>query len=497
MKTSFNIKILFLIILIITGIASCKEDTYIETFEIKAPVITGFAPLSGEVGSEITISGENLQRVDTVRIGEGLAEIKYRISSTKMVAKVIGSSRNGKITISNAAGQSSSSDSFTITYLNPYIAPENYPVSGTVNQEIVLTGEHLNVIDSIKLGDKTVNITSKRNDEIVFKVPFSDNETPVTFRYFYFNGIENVQVGPQGTTFTILKEAPAVTYCPAGLTKYSPVTIQGERLTLIDSIFIGKIKVQIKLKSDTEITIDMPSNYFGGSIRGELTGIYYGVRKVTLSDDFQVTADPNEPRYYTYNDVLLSARVAYGGTEDAFFDAETGTVFNSCSAADNRTAIDFYIYDQSGYVQLYGPHNGSSTIKNFKCNGISIDPQDGSWNNFYGTGGIETKFKVLSMDSANHVAVIKAFESGKIIELNDALFAGISKPGTSSPRIYVSYTAAGYSIASGHFSIDKNNIGWVRNNTTGKNGIIKLISMPKDAVNGRIPELKFNIIWQK
>jgi hypothetical protein len=101
------------------------------------------------------------------------------------------------------------------------------------------------------------------------------------------------------------------------------------------------------------------------------------------------------------------------------------------------------------------------------------------------------------MDSANHVAVIKAFESGKIIELNDALFAGISKPGTSSPRIYVSYTAAGYSIASGHFSIDKNNIGWVRNNTTGKNGIIKLISMPKDAVNGRIPELKFNIIWQK
>ena len=136
-------------------------------------------------------------------------------------------------------------------------------------------------------------------------------------------------------------------------------------------------------------------------------------------------------------------------------------------------------------------------IKNFKCNGVSIDPQDGSWSDFYGEGGITTKFRVLSSDSTNHINVINAYNAGTIVELNDALFTGITLPGTSSPRIYKSYLDAGYSITSGHISIDKNNVVWVKNYKTGKNGLLKVTGMPKDAVNGRIPELTFNIIWQK
>lgn len=497
MKTIFKIKNIFLIALLLIGASACQEETLIETFEIKAPVLTDFSPKTGEVGTEITITGENLQRVDTILIGGGLAEIKYRVSSTKLIATLISSCRNGKVLISNVKGKSESSEDFTISYLTPNIATAGYPVSGTVNEEIVIVGEHLNVIDSILLGNKKVSIISKRANEIVFKVPFSDTEEPVAFRFAYFDGTQNLLVGPTGETFTILKEAPSISFCPTALTKYTPVTIQGERLTLIDSIFVGSVKMQIKLKSETEITIDMPSNYFGGNMSGELKGVYYGVRQLILTDNFQVTADPNEPRYYTHLNVLMSARIGYGGTENAFFDAETGIVFNSCDAFGNKSSIDFYLYDQSGYVQLYGPHNGASTVKNYKCSGVSIDPQDGTWSDFYGTGGIETKFKVLSRDSANHLAVLNAFDAGTIVEINDALFTGINKPGTSSPRIYKSATDAGYSITSGHFSIDKNNIGWVRNYKTGKNGIIKVTSMPKDAVNGRMPELTFDIIWQK
>ena len=83
------------------------------------------------------------------------------------------------------------------------------------------------------------------------------------------------------------------------------------------------------------------------------------------------------------------------------------------------------------------------------------------------------------------------------LELKDEVFAGIAPPATSSPRIYKSYLDNGYSILSGHVSIDKNNIIWVKNYTTNKNGIIKVTSIPKAAVNGRIPELTFDVIWQK
>lgn len=494
MKTVFNFKTVLLLVLSVLFFA-CQENTLIEKVEIYPPVITDFSPKTGEIGTEITITGENLQRVDTVLIGGGIAELKYRISDTKLIAKVTSSSRNGQITLSNSKGESKSNDSFTITYVNPSVAV--YPTSGTVNEEIVIMGTNLNVIDSIMLGDMRVTIIGQRDNEIVFQVPFSDSELPVALRFVYFNGTQNTRLGPDGETFTILKEAPQIIDAPTALTKYTPVTIQGERLSLIDSIYVGDVKARILSKTDTEIKIDMPTNYFGGNMSGALIGYYYGVRQIIIADNFAVTADPNEPRYYIHKDVLMSARIGYGGTEDAFFDAETGIVYNSCAAFENRLDIDFYLYDQSGYVQLYGPHNGTSTIKNFKCEGVTIDPQDGSWNDFYGAGGIEVKFKVLSKDSANHLAVINAYEAGTIVELNDALFTGINKPGTSSPRIYKSHLNSGYNITSGHFAIDKNNIGWVRNYKTGKNGIIKVTDMPKDAVNGRIPELKFDIIWSK
>jgi len=205
----------------------------------------------------------------------------------------------------------------------------------------------------------------------------------------------------------------------------------------------------------------------------------------------------NEPQYYKHTGILLSARSGYGGTEDAFFDAETGTVYNSCSAFENRLDIDFFLYDQAGYVQLYGPHNGTNTVKNFKCKGVSIDPQDGSWSDFYGADGIETKFRVLSKDDPEELRVINAYEAGSITKLDNTFFKGINLPSASAPRVYRSSSDPGYNADSGYFSLDENNIGWVRNYTTGKNGIIKVTGMPKEVVNGRIPALTFDIIWEK
>lgn len=212
--------------------------------------------------------------------------------------------------------------------------------------------------------------------------------------------------------------------------------------------------------------------------------------------DFQVFADPNEPRYYTHKNVLLSARAGYGGTEDAFFDAESGMVIGSCEAAENMTIIDFLLYDQAGYVQLYGPHNSDNTVKNFKCDGKTIDPQDGTWKNFYDDEiGIITCFRVLKPEVEAEKAIIDAYEAGTIVALDDAFFSQVSDPQSKAPRVYRSASDQGYSNS--HFSLDEYPYGWVKNFTTGKNGIIKMTGMPKDAVNDRIPELTFDIIWSK
>lgn len=482
--------------LFILGIAllmmACHEDTYIQKYELKPPRLTSFSPKQGEVGTQLTITGENLQRVDSVFIGDTPALIRYRINGEKLVAEVVSGNKTGKIRISNIKGDATSTDEFAVQYAIPAII--TCPSEGTVNEQVVIEGENLHFVHQVKVGSSEAAIIAQRKNELVFKVPMVESEKAVNLRFTYFDGSEFIET--QARPFTILLEAPSVTYCPSSLTKYNPVTLQGEHLRLVDALYVGDEQVLIKLQTDEEISFDMPTNYFGGDMTGDLMAVYYGVKEVIFAEDFHVYADPNEPRYYSYKDVLLSARGNYGGSEMPFFDAESGTVISSCDAAANIGIIDFLLYDQAGYVQLYGPHNAGNTVKNFKCDGKTIDPQDGTWTPFYDPeNGTITCFRVLKPENEYEKAVIDAYEAGTIVELSEEFFADISLPSSKAPRVYRSANDDGYSNS--HFSLDQYPYGWVRNFSTGKNGIIKVTAMPKEAVNGRIPELQFDIIWSK
>lgn len=483
---------LFIFSAILLFIASCQENTYINSYKVEPPILTDFSPKEGEVGTEIHITGQNLQRVDTVLIGGTLAQIVYRINSEEMVAKVVSGNMTGKILISNISGKDESTEEFTVNYAVPTI--KNCPTEGTVNKEIVIEGENLHFVAQVFIGNMTATIVAQRPTELVFKVPYLDEEQSVELSFSYFNGESFVST--DAINFTVMLQAPEISYCPTALTKYQPVTMQGENLKLIDALYVGSEPVLIKIQSDEELTFDMPTNYFGGNMTGNLRAIYYGVKELVLVEDFQVTADPNEPRYYEYKNVLLSAREAYGGTEQSFFDCETGLVISSCDAAESMSIIDFFLYDQAGYVQLYSPNNASNTIKNFKCDGKTIDAQDGTWNKFYDAdNGTATLFRVLKPENEAEKAIIDAYEAGTIVELNEEFFAGITEPSSKAPRVYRSAKDDGYSNS--HFSLDEYPYGYIRNFTTGKNGIIKVTAMPKDAVGGRIAELQFDIIWSK
>lgn len=487
------IKISSLFIIFLFIFTGCKEDLKMDVVDKKAPVITDFSPKTGEIGSEITITGENLQWIDTVRIGGGDAEIKYKVNGEKLVAVVTSKARTGKLLILNINGQAESTEDFTVTYAVPVI--ENYPTEGTVNEDILLEGQNLHAIDAVLLGDAEAKIVSKRENEIVFQIPYSEASEPVALRFAYFDGTAMAYVGPEGNTFTILREAPVVLEVPASLEKYTPATITGERLNLINALYINDIQLMILSQSEDAVTFDLPTTYFGGNMTGTLKAVYYEVKELIIAENFQIIADINEPRYYIYNNVLLSARVNEGGTENAFFVGKTGEALHSCSVYDNRTNIDFFLYDQAGFVQLYGPHNATNTLKNFKCDNVSLTAIHADWSEFYATN---TRFKILSRDSVSHVALIDAYTNGQIVELNDELFEGILKPGTSAPRIYKNYADIPEANKAASLSIDKNNLAWVRNYTTGKNGIIKVTGIPKEAsAGGRYPELTMDAIWEK
>ena len=116
-KNSIRIGIIF--IAIVAGMSSCDEEAFVYQYEVKAPVITDFSPKTGSVGTLVTITGENLQRVDTVKIGGEMAHIKYRISASKLVAEVKSTCKTGPIYVRNTAGNATSTEDFTMSYPVP------------------------------------------------------------------------------------------------------------------------------------------------------------------------------------------------------------------------------------------------------------------------------------------------------------------------------------------------------------------------------------------
>ncbi len=484
--SAIDMKHTIILITALCLLASCQEKLSVEHNAVVAPVIQSFVPDRGAAGTEVTIIGTNLGDVDTVWLGEHLLPMRYRVSDEELVVEISAAAKSGFPIVRNSAGRDTAKTLFEVSYLVPVV--REWPVEGTVNQQLVLEGENLQVVDRVVLGDLNATLIAKRKDELTFEVPFRDDETPVSIRLYYYNAEGETQTGPIGETFVIQKQAPKIKECPTSLTKYIPITITGELLSLFDSIKAGEQRLQIISKNDESVQLDLPSDYYGGEMTADLTGWYYGTKTMVICSDFTIVSDPDEPRYRTFKNVVLSGRSANGGEDMPFFAGETGAVVSTCEAEGQMTAIDFLLYDNSGYAQLYSPSNATNTLKNFKCEGKSIVSDATVWSDFFKT---ETKFRVLKPESAAEKAVIDAYEAGTIITLDDTFFAGVSLPSSKAPKVYPSDDTGK------NLSADKYPYCWVHNFRTGKNGILKVTGTRTNEETGKTYEVTFDIVWEK
>ncbi|MEI6880238.1 MAG: cadherin-like beta sandwich domain-containing protein, partial [Bacteroidota bacterium] len=80
----------------------------------QAPSISSFYPASGPTGTLVTISGSNLNNIDTILIG-GVSAVKVSSKADTIVALVMPETVSGNIYISSIYGNTNSSSSFSIT----------------------------------------------------------------------------------------------------------------------------------------------------------------------------------------------------------------------------------------------------------------------------------------------------------------------------------------------------------------------------------------------
>lgn len=358
-----NIKILFSIALMALSLFACKEELVYDVEVEYAPIISSFSPNSGRVGDEIDIIGENLQTVDSISIGGGSATIKYRINSSTMVAVVTADSKTGSIYVSNGAGSSTSSSSFTKEYPVPMII--DFPATTKAYETIVIEGENLEVVTAVRFDTAQAVIVNQEKAFLEVLVPFyKELKANIILSYPTANDVLEVASSSQ---FELEIVPPTITLCPIEGPDSTEIVISGDDLYLIDSVMFGGMKGTIIDQGDTTLTVLIPK--FPVTTTVEVNLYYYG-NKILATDAFQVQVATLA--YWSDKTIYSAMKDGAASTDSTFFDAVIGDFYGPCEWDANKENVHFFITIDDGEVRINAQDGTGAQIDNFTCSGTAL-----------------------------------------------------------------------------------------------------------------------------
>lgn len=162
--------------------ANCSIQTFTIEIPQPAPVISGLSPSQGIGGTEITISGQNLQNVQEVKIGgQTVTATSNTGSSLKIVAPTFNSLADVAITVRTSGGTSNSWNFKGAPA--PSIDKSRCVPAGLIpGSALTLKGSHFNSVSEVWLGNTAIPASQfirTAENEITLKVPAGINKSDV------------------------------------------------------------------------------------------------------------------------------------------------------------------------------------------------------------------------------------------------------------------------------------------------------------------------------
>ncbi|PWJ44597.1 IPT/TIG domain-containing protein [Sediminitomix flava] len=149
--------------------SACQEEEA-QQYDIEwpIPVITSVSPETVNIGGDITIMGEVLQHTDRVYIGNTpIAEADINIvSETEMVIKAPRKFEPAAVRLENKYERVASLDSVEVTPIYPDILVLEFPSELNAGGNFTITGENMDLVTAVKVGDETVNVDGKSMDAL-------------------------------------------------------------------------------------------------------------------------------------------------------------------------------------------------------------------------------------------------------------------------------------------------------------------------------------------
>ena len=171
------------VITITTAEGTAESAEFTVTEAAAEPTITSVEPATGAVGSEVTITGENLGELESVMFGDVAATVDTEASNeTTIVFTVPEGAVTGPITVTTAGG-TVDTEEFIVTEAaaEPTITSVD-PMTGEVGDVVVITGTDLDNLHSVMIGEIEADVDAEASTatSISFTVPAGAASAPVT-----------------------------------------------------------------------------------------------------------------------------------------------------------------------------------------------------------------------------------------------------------------------------------------------------------------------------
>lgn len=232
--------------------------SFITTTQFRVlPLITGFTPEVGDVGTVVTISGSALTGTTAVRFGGVNSLLVTNISANRLSAVVPAAAVSGPITVVTGNGTNSSAASF---HLAPNVLGFS-PPQGPPGTVVRITGRNFSETTGVKLGTNAIpGFSVDSNTQITFTLPPGLKTGTISVS------------GPGGTaesaiTFRVTGNEPTITgFSPGFGAVGTQVTISGARLAGATNVTFSGVKAAFSSPNGTDLVALVPVGAATGPI---------------------------------------------------------------------------------------------------------------------------------------------------------------------------------------------------------------------------------------
>ncbi|MFH1131563.1 MAG: IPT/TIG domain-containing protein, partial [Pseudomonadota bacterium] len=218
------------------------------------PVISGFSPKKGEVGTLVRISGNNFNSTDYVELGDQRVVIRNR--GPNFFEVVVGKQPSGPFAVKGEAQRSTiSKDHFNV--VGPPVVRDFAPNSGSPGTRITFQGMGFESSDQVFIDSALLTVRTVSSTQIVAELPAGVNSGKLSIKRgsttYPISGIFQVILPPTITNISPTDGPPGtkVQIVGTNFSKRDSVLLSGMNLPIVGKRLPNELSVKIPPKART------------------------------------------------------------------------------------------------------------------------------------------------------------------------------------------------------------------------------------------------------